>query len=236
MIRPLEWDSNFFGIRTAKLDATNLSETGMRSQLESITKCGFELIYVFTPHNHEGLKQQILTAGGKLTDEKVTYFTNVTEMTPIHSGFIRSCLGNKMDTELEMLAIESGKYSRFKLDEQIPRKKFEDLYRLWMENSLNASFAEEVFVFEDEGKKLGMVSVDIRQNEGWIGIIAVNDAYRGKSIGKMLMHAAIGFCKDNKVKILNVQTQMANKVSCTFYEKIGFRVKGVEDVYHIWNR
>jgi dTDP-4-amino-4,6-dideoxy-D-galactose acyltransferase len=235
MIKPLEWDSNFFGIKTGKIDASGLSKELVAEELGAINTSGFQLVYIFAGHESIDLKKEILRSGGKLVDEKVTYFMNIHEVIPLNSEFIRSCFGQETDIELDSLAIESGKYSRFRTDGQIPRKKFEELYRLWMKNSLNGSFAREVFVYVADGKKLGMVSVNIRENEGWIGIIAVNEDSRGKSVGKLLMHAAIHFCQKQNIKVLNVQTQMENKVSCAFYEKIGFKVKVVEDVFHFWS-
>jgi len=235
MIKPLDWDSNFFGIKTGRLDASELSKEELQNQLKSIDKSGFQLVYIFAGHDKPVLKKEILETGGKLVDEKITYFMNLSGFKPLISEFIKSSHGADMDRELESLALESGKYSRFRLDPQIPRNKFEDLYRLWMRNSLKGNFAKEVFTFEEMGRKLGMVSIDIRNGEGWIGIIAVNEESRGKSIGKLLMHACIRFCQENHVSVLNVQTQMENKVSCAFYERIGFEVKCIEDVFHFWS-
>ena len=234
LIKPLEWDSNFFGIKTGRLDAAHISADELISGLKTFSKGEYQLVYVFAPHNDKGLKEEICKAGGKLCDEKVTYSINISNFTSVPSSFIHSCKGVEMDKDLEALAIESGTFSRFRTDEKIPRDKFEELYGLWMKNSLNGTLAKEVFAFEENGKRLGMVSIDIRKDEGWIGIIAVNETYRGRAIGKLLVHAAIRFCKDHKVNILNVQTQMENKGSCAFYEKLGFRIRGIEDVYHLW--
>ena len=234
MILPLEWDSNFFNVKTGKLDAKNISREELFNQLTSIRNGEFQLVYIFAPHNDPMLRKEIFNAGGKLCDEKITYTINLSGIPTTPPGFIKSCKGAEMDTDLEALAIESGRYSRFRTDDKIPRDKFEDLYRLWMMNSLNGKFAKEVFAYEDKGKRMGMVSVDIRNGEGWIGIIAVNETFRGRAIGTLLMHAAMQFCKDNSVNILNVQTQKENKVSCAFYEKIGFRVGNIEDVFHLW--
>jgi dTDP-4-amino-4,6-dideoxy-D-galactose acyltransferase len=234
MIRPLDWDSNFFGIKTGKLDLVNISDDDLFAQLKSANFVEFQLVYIFATHGVNSINEAISKTGAKLYDEKVTYVIDTYDFTPVSSEFIATCKGAEMGKDLEELAIESGIYSRFRIDPKIPRNKFEELYRLWMKNSLDGSFATEVFTYEDHGKRLGMVSVDIRKAEGWIGIIAVNENYRGRSIGKYLIHKAIQYCKDNNVKILNVQTQMLNKVSCAFYEKIGFRVRSVVDVYHLW--
>lgn len=234
MILPLEWDSNFFGIKTGKLNCADIQGDEVITCIKTINNSKFQLVYIFTPHHSNVLKEEIFKAGGKLYDEKVTYSINLSGFSPACSEFIHSCKGVEMDKDLETLAIESGAFSRFCTDPKIPRKKFEDLYRLWMKNSLNGTFAKDVFAYEENGKRLGMVSIDIRKGEGWIGIIAVNEVFRGRAIGKLLMHAAIQFCKENNLSILNVQTQMENTGSCAFYEKIGFHIRSIEDVYHLW--
>jgi len=233
MLKPLDWDSDFFGIKTARIDASDLSENQLLEEIKKSVESNFSLVYIFAPHDDASLKKIILNGGGKLADEKVTYLIKSSSVDPVSSEFIHSCLGSEIDEDLESLAIESGKYSRFRIDDRIPRNKFEDLYRLWIQNSLSGVFAKEVYVFEEDGEKLGMVSMDIRNGAGWIGIIAINENYRGKSIGKLLMHAAIRYCKEKHAEILNVQTQKANNVSCEFYEKLGFTVRNIEDVYHL---
>jgi len=234
MISSLDWDSKFFGVKTGRLDTADLSVVDLVAGLKTINENKYQLVYIFTSHIDEVMKYEVIKAGGKLVDEKVTYSMNISGFVPDLTDKIYSCKGTKPDKDLEVLAIESGKYSRFRTDDRIPRKKFEELYLLWMKNSLNGTFASEVFTYMEDGKKLGMVSIDIRKGEGWIGIIAVNEAFRGRSIGKLLIHTVIQYCKENEVDILNVQTQMKNKVSCAFYEKNGFKIRNIEDVYHFW--
>ncbi|MCB9000079.1 MAG: GNAT family N-acetyltransferase [Bacteroidales bacterium] len=234
MLKALEWDTGFFGVKTGKLDLNGLDILEAEKELGKLSKSAYRLVYVFAGHDDDGIRKVINAAGGQLRDEKVTFSMDISQISALSSGFIHSCMGMEMDNDLEQLSLESGKYSRFKTDPNIPYDKFVELYRLWMINSLNGSFAKEVFAYSDSGRKLGMVSVNIKQGEGWIGIIAVNEEFRGRSIGKYLMHAAIGFCRENGVRILNVQTQLENKVSCAFYERLGFRIREIEDVYHFW--
>lgn len=235
MIKKLDWDSSFFGLKTGRLDLITSGPEDSSGQLKLIEGTDFQLIYIFTPHKNNALKIELEKKGARLVDEKVTYSMDISGLETLSSGLVYSCLGSPMDNDLEALALESGKYSRFRIDDKIPREKFEGLYRLWMVNSLNGKFAKDVFAYVDSGRKLGMASVDVRNEEGWIGIIAVDEASRGRSIGKLLMHAAIRFCQQQKINTLNVQTQVTNKVSCAFYEKLGFSVKNIEDVYHYRN-
>lgn len=234
MIQALEWDSNFFGIKVGKLDLTTLSGDDMLRGVSEINKSDCKLIYVFAAHDEAKIKETLLKSGGILRDEKVTFSMDVRGFKHQLSSFVRSCKGEQMSSEFEYLAFEAGRYSRFRADEQIPRKKFEELYSLWMVNSLNGSFAKEVFIWEEDKAKLGMVSLGVKNNEGWIGLIAVSELHRGKAIGKYLIHQVIDYCQKQGIKILNVQTQLENRGSCAFYEKVGFKISNIEDVYHIW--
>ena len=67
-----------------------------------------------------------------------------------------------------------------------------------------------------------------------IGLLAVDEEARGKSIGKLLMHAAFIKCRDLGYKEVQVVTQKANATACAFYEKLGFRIEKVENIYHFW--
>lgn len=236
MIRELKWDSDFFGFPVGRIDLKESSPEILRNIGEKIRNSDFRLIYLFTPHNKDSLRNQMLKTGAFLADEKLTYRMKITKPHPEISPFVKSIKGEKMDHELEYLALESGKYSRFHMDPLIEKSKFEELYRLWMINSLNGTFADEVFVFTHAGINIGMITASVRNEEMWIGIVAVNEEFRGQGVGVSLIRAVINFCYEKGLHYLNVQTQRANKGSCTFYEKTGFSLSYTEDIYHYWNK
>src|SRR5690606_27723077 len=84
----------------------------------------------------------------------------------------------------------SGVYSRFKVDERIEKDKFEEMYALWMTNSLNRTIAHEVLVFLENSVPSGFVTLGEKKDRADIGIIAVDQNHRGKGIGKALMSSA----------------------------------------------
>ena len=57
---------------------------------------------------------------------------------------------------------------------------------------------------------------------------------RGKSIGKKLMNAVLTYLSEKNTYMVEVATQKANENACRFYEAIGFEVRNIINVYHLW--
>ncbi len=66
---------------------------------------------------------------------------------------------SKVSNDLLQLAYESGNYSRFKLDKNFATEVFTDMYKLWIENSVNGQIADRIYVVEQDNKITAMVTV-----------------------------------------------------------------------------
>jgi dTDP-4-amino-4,6-dideoxy-D-galactose acyltransferase len=78
--------------------------------------------------------------------------------------------------------------------------------------------------------------VTLKQNKdvGKIGIIAVDENYRGRELGKKLLQGADKWYFEKGLTEAEVVTQQTNPSACRFYERNGYSVKQVEYVYHVW--
>ncbi|WLE98289.1 MAG: GNAT family N-acetyltransferase [Candidatus Electrothrix communis] len=132
------------------------------------------------------------------------------------------------------LAIESGIYSRFKLDENIDEIKFNDLYKKWIVNSVKKEIAAGVLIYEIDNKLAGLITFDKSHGVGKIGIIAVDKCYRRRSVGSFLLTAAEYYLYEAGCDKITIATQDCNKAACQLYEKNGYHIDGAEYVYHIW--
>lgn len=65
---------------------------------------------------------------------------------------------HEVSDDLLQLAYESGKYSRFKLDKNLTPKVFTDMYKLWIENSVNGQMADRIYVVEQDNKITAMLT------------------------------------------------------------------------------
>lgn len=65
-----------------------------------------------------------------------------------------------------------------------------------------------------------------------IGLVAVAPDQAGKGIGTQLMQAL--FRRLGAGTVVDVATQKRNLLACRYYEKNGFKVKSIQNIYHLW--
>lgn len=228
--KKLNWDTEFFGYAVYSINKNVL-------HLESALKDLFEtkkasLIYLFSKHksiDSETLKKY----NGEFVDTKIVYKKilakkkidqTINPITKYRSAIISPDLYN--------LALESGKYSRFKTDTRLPKKSFEKMYKSWLVNSINRSIADEIFICSQETNILGFVTVSKKKDYGEIGLIAVDSRHTGLGIGKSLLKAVENYLIENEIFELFVPTQEINSKACRFYENNGFSENSSTAIYH----
>ena len=228
-VRKLNWDSDFFGLRIGRVDIAS-KEDGLllANQIETL-KDKFDLVYVFANH---GLCIQLPEA--RLVDEKVVYtFSGLSNSEP-NSNVILWDKDKDVTDDLLQLALVSGKYSRFKLDDRFPKGSYERLYSCWIEQSVNHVLATEVFCFMVDGFPRGLITLDVENGVGTIGLVAIHEDFQQRGIGTAMMQHVKHYAQENKCGKLAVATQLNNLPPCRLYEKSGFSVESITDVWHWW--
>jgi ribosomal protein S18 acetylase RimI-like enzyme len=137
-------------------------------------------------------------------------------------------------SQMENLAIQSGSFSRFASDNNIPREKFISLFKIWMRKSISGEMADEVLVVRNQERIIGMVTLSKEVGKGTIGLIAVDKDFRGKKIGQKLVQDALRWFVKNNCKSAKVVTQGVNSIACKLYEKCGFKKISSVHYYHFW--
>ncbi len=230
----LQWDSTFFGYNIGKIDLDSLYPNKLLALQKDAKEHNLSLIYLFTDSNDSVSHESVKIVGGILYDEKSTYLRRSTEKSMLDSN-IKSYVSNLPASLLYPLALQSGIYSRFFLDKKFINNEFQKLYQAWTENSVNRSLAKEVLVYtEQKDEYLGLITLGIKNERLDIGLLAVEQAARGRNIGGKLIAAADHYSNRWKCENMQVVTQGANKVACDFYEKHGFRKESVQQVFHLW--
>jgi dTDP-4-amino-4,6-dideoxy-D-galactose acyltransferase len=231
----LEWDSNFFGFPIGKITLSNeFSLPSFTDFLAEKKKENFQLFYVFSDKNV--LDNDFLEKNnGVLIDKKVVfrYKNNSTEAIQLPSTILRYD-STVLDANLLELALQSGHYSRFYLDKKFPTGSFEKLYTLWIKNSIDGSFADDIFIWKENEQIEGMVTVKYQADTATIGLIAVDTAVRGKNIGSHLLNAVKNASHSKSIPYIDVATQIDNELACKFYQKNHFDTKTIDYIYHIW--
>lgn len=229
----LEWDSNFFGYRVGKVQIEINGAGDLNKIFKSMHSQECTLAYYSSKNKLPALLEQLPLLDIVLVDKKTTFIKRVNFNDNLSNASISFYEDAVPDKYLLQLAIQAGKYSRFYTDKKIGAKKGEELYRLWMTNSVNKKIAKEVLVFNELNKPAGFVTVGDKNGRGDIGIIAVDENFRGKGIGKILMLEAENWFFKNEYKNVQVVTQGDNIAACNLYTNCGYEIESVEFFYHI---
>ena len=201
--------------------------------MKKLKQKGYTLVYFFSRQEIETSTPTIVDFNGILVDKKLTYKKDLKTCIEKNCEGISKYDSKHIDDNLLELAIQSGEFSRFKIDKRIEFNKFKELYKIWITNSIQKKNAKEVFIFK-ENEILGFVAVGEKNNRADIGLIAVNQFGRGRGIGSKLMSSAENWAIDQNYKEIQVVTQDDNKSACQFYEKHSYKKSKVEFIYHFW--
>ena len=231
----LKWDSEFLGFKVGKLVLKEKSKlNSLNNCLRSAQENGFRLIFLYC--TEELADSTALSDFQKRYHEKkITYFTcDLTVSSNCNLSQVCSCPELHLNQEVIELALESGRFSRFKLDLNFKNKTFERLYETWIKRSLKGEFDDEVFVVMDGKRLCGMITVKWNDEVAKIGLLAVFNKAQGRGIGTMLIEKIKHEACRKGIKCLEVSTQLNNNLANRFYQRKNFIVKEVVNIYHIW--
>jgi len=233
----LEWDSGFFGYKVAGIKASELDPARLDNIMKQLRVKDYKLAYCFVSPADRISSESLKQVSSFLADEKITYsIKNVDENNFPGSDKIIPYDLKIASQKLIKLALQSGIYSRFKIDQNFRNNEFERLYIEWIEKSVSKVLADEVFIYREDDEIQGFITLSIKNSTGSIGLIAVDENQRGKAIGKKLIGRSLLYFKENNIVETDVVTQKANSIACRFYETCGFRIKNVVNIYHLWIR
>ena len=228
-IRALQWDSDFFGLRIGRADILTKEESLSLAERLSELKRDFDLLYVFDPNN-----VGFAAKGARLVDEKILYSKPCEPRKQFPE--ITFFEGTLPSEDLYRLALVSGGYSRFKLDERLPKGSYERLYTRWIENACpKEGTNKQILICQDtQGVAKGMITMDYTNELGHIGLVAVDPDAQHQGIGGKIMSTLDGYLFERGIKTLEVPTQKANSDACRWYEKNGFKIQSRTQIYHWW--
>lgn len=229
MVSFLEWDSRFFNLRIGKVNVSSQEEMKELFGQSKELRQKYDLLYIFSKIALEIPKDTCY-----LVDQKVVYKTDINPISIQIDEHIIEYNTEIVTEDLLNLALESGVYSRFKLDEYFPENAYERLYKCWIEQSVKHKIATEVFCYLVEERPKGVLTLCRKGANGDIGLVATNPLFRGKGIAISLLSHVKDFCFQHKIHYLTVATQKRNRAACHLYEKAGFTIDSCTNIWHWW--
>jgi dTDP-4-amino-4,6-dideoxy-D-galactose acyltransferase len=227
-IEELKWDSSFFKLKIGILKTENHLVDFLEADINS-----FDLIYIEEKKNNKLPKQFLSKFNITYTDEKITYVKKVKKNTALDQK-INQYLLPVANKKLIELSIQSGAFSRFKLDNHFKLTQYKKFYTTWIKNSVQHKIADKLLVYGDIHSPSGFITIIYKNNFAQIGLIAVDTNCQNSGIGTTLISAAEYFAFKHNFTTLQVVTQAANKNACSFYEKYGFKKREIIYTHHHW--
>lgn len=236
-IKLLDWDSNFFNMKIGRIDKFELEENEFLEIIEDFTMSEFDLVYIFDNLTANTISISSDFYSLKEVDTKVVYKKSITDFDVKIENLnvdVLNDISTSDELDLISLALESGHLSRYKTDDNFKKGEFERFYRTWIQNSINKTIADDIFVYRFEDKIVGFATLKYSGDDCFIGLIAVSPNLRGQQIGAKLMEMCFAYGKHMGCKNLYVATQLQNEGACNFYEKFEMIIDEKKKIFHLW--
>ena len=122
--------------------------------------------------------------------------------------------------------------NRFNADIAFPNERVCALYRAWIKNSLSKELADEVLVYEKNGRVLGFITLQLPtaadrehgQKLGHIPLNAVDTSCHGQGIYGDLVRAALCRFREQGVEKVDIKTQLPNNAVHRAWSKVGAKL------------
>ena len=233
----LQFDTKLFGFKVARINPAKLTLIKLQKILEKLRSEKVRLVYWQSDSNDKASQQAAKKLNGSLASKQTTYLIDLKKTKP-PEGRATEIIKYRAKTptpEMNKLALQVGKPSRFGVDPKLPKTLFHKMYYTWIKNSTNHSIADEVLVIKNRNEKVvGMITLSIKNKMGDIGLVAVASRSRGKNFGTKLVYAAQNYFISEGYSKVQVVTQKSNIAACRLYQKCGFKLNKIDNFYHFW--
>lgn len=238
-IEKLNWDSKIFGIKIGKVNITQDHEFDWLSFKAAADTEKYELIYIFKFQNM--LPQEIvLKAELDLVDIQLTMTKQFIKENYLNMPYdFRTELTEKEKEECYRVAEETSIVSRFYKEKKIGPIMTKKLYKKWIDNTLNKSFSDGLFLNKKSNSVSGihLIKTDSVNKIGYFTLTGMNSKYKRMGIGtKLWMQSFAYWANESEIEIIRSPFSFQNSESFNFHLKMGFeKIEETKFIYHFRN-
>lgn len=238
IIEKLNWDSDFFERRIGRLLIDDETEFVPAKFIEE-AKESYDLIYVFSIEKMLSFNK-VKAANLDMVDIIITMSVPFSKTNYSKNGYeFRTSLTKEELIGCYEIAEQTSVVSRFYTDALIGEEKTKALYRKWIDNSINHSFSDGLFLEKDENKVIGihLIKTLAEKNTGMFTLTGLNTNYKGKGLGRKLWEQSYAYWADiGGIEIIKSPFSFQNKESLNFHLKMGFnKIEETKYIYHYRN-
>lgn len=228
----LHWDTEFFGIKSAKailhkaLTIEQWDELKLLFhdyQFVSIENCNLE------PANAQLIGKE---TNAFLADVNIQFSK---QLEGVVNKSERITIKHSLKKDERILEIANFKFSKFIEDPELAKRGGEKVYYQWALNSFEKP--NKIFALSrDKNEDInGFLLHSYSKETCRVELIALSKNATGCGIGTRLFDAVEHSAFKKGYQIINVGTQLRNTGAINFYHKIGYKQIGCNQVYHLWD-
>ena len=231
----LDWDTEFFGFRVGRVNIPRLDPENVTRILAWCRDQRIRSLYFLADCGDRDTIRLAEKHGFYLVDLRVTLefsFEKAGERGAAPA--YRFALPEDAPI-LKAVARTAYRDTRFYYDEHFSEELCSRLYEVWVEKSIGG-YAEAVVVTGEPGKPEGYITCHLNRADkrGKIGLVGVNEAERGRGVGKRLIAGALDWFASQGMTSVEVVTQGRNLSAQRLYQRGGFITSDVKLWYHHW--
>lgn len=235
----LPWDSEFFGLRIARVKAQTLDAAAALAVSTWLDDHDVDCAYFLAHGSDPETLKAASHAGFDLVDVRVELRTDSPAAipTPHATDDSRVALRAACPGDLAALmdvARVSHRDSRFYCDGRFDPARCDELFATWIERSCRG-YADHSLVAVADGRVAGYITAHLDGPNGRIGLVGVHPERRGRGIGRALLTAALAWFGERGAAAATVVTQGRNADALQFYQRHGFHVADLSLWYHRWS-
>lgn len=237
----LDWDTDYFNIKSGRIDVSDYNNAEsvlideMKEANRKISECKFITLYNY---GNSALVNQIIPKiwgrNAFLTDLNIQlYFKSNQNFDDLDTSISKIESKNELKS---ILSISENSYteSRFFNDPYLNKNKKKSIYTHWLSSAYEDE-SKTIYIFNEIDEPKGFIVVGSKNKKTVIELIAVDEEFQGRSIGKKLIDCAKYYNRRKKNLGIVVGTQVNNVQALNFYIKNGFKITNVNSIFHIWN-
>lgn len=232
----LEWDSEFFGKRVARLNRSRLAGPDI---LEALAWCAaqrVDCLYFLADADHAETRRLADQNNFLEVDMRLTLARPITPDDQQSALPMDSRVRLARESDLPLLrgfARTLHHDSRFYFDQRFERSKCDLLYQTWIEKSCR-DHSQTVFVSEVDGQAAGYIACRSNAEETQIGLLGVAETHARTGLGKALVQRFLSWSAQQGAQRATVVTQERNIAARNLYQNCGFLPATLQRWYHRW--
>lgn len=228
----LKWDTDFFGVTSAKVILHRPLTLYEWDELKSRFK-GYQFISIMNK-NSESINAQLLgkDTSAFLADVNIQFKKKLVAINGMPKDVT---IYQALKRDDQILELADFQFSKFTEDPVLAKRGGDQVYRHWLINSFGKKDKLFALSVDKVGNINGFLLFSYADNACVIELIAVSQKEAKSGIGSNLFKAVEYVAHLQGLNEIKVGTQIRNLGAINFYNKVGCKQVGCHQVYHLWN-